>query len=380
MYEVAVLGVGQYRFGKHAGVPMADMAREAGLEALADANLSFRDVQVAYTAYIHGPVMSGVRIMKEFGLTGIPTTHLENASASGAAAFREAYLAVAGGHYDIAMVLGFDNMLARGLTAPRPPVPTSAEGAILPAAYFAMWAMRRMHDCGTTPETLAKIAAKNWNHGALNPKADRQPDHRVTPEEVLASRMIAEPLTSMMSTPADAGAACVIIGRKELARKYNPGRKVVTVAASALQSEKYTPGHVFMGPVVGPPQITADTAREAYEKAGIGPEDLDLVEVHDAFAIEELMYYELLGICPPGEGDRLVHEGATALGGRIPFSTSGGLIACGHPGGPTGLSQIREITLQLRGEAGPRQVEGAKVGLAHMLGAGSVCTVHIFKT
>jgi acetyl-CoA acetyltransferase len=379
MHEVAVLGVGMYRFGKHIDVPLADMAREAGLEALADANMSFRDVQAAYTAYINGPMMSGVRILKEFGLTGIPTTHMENASASGAAAFREAYLAVAGGHYDIAMVLGFDRM-NRGLSTPRPPVPTSVEGAILPAAYFAMWAMRRMHDYGTTPETLAMIAAKNWNHGALNEKADRQSDHKVTPEEVLASRMIAEPLTSMMSTPADAGAACVIIGRKELAQKYNPGRKVVTVAASALQSEKYTPGHVFMGPVVGPPQITADTAREAYEKAGVGPEDLDLVEVHEAFAIEELMYYELLGICPPGEGDRLVHEGATALGGRIPFSTSGGLIACGHPGGPTGLAQIREITLQLRGEAGTRQVDGAKVGLAHMLGAGSVCTVHIFKT
>jgi acetyl-CoA acetyltransferase len=144
-----------------------------------------------------------------------------------------------------------------------------------------------------------------------------------------------------------------------------------------MQSERYSDGHVFLGPVIGPPQMTADTAREAYEKAGIGPEDLDLVQVHDAFPIEELVYYELLGICREGEGDRLIADGETAIGGRIPFSTDGGLIARGHPGGPTGLAQIHETVTQLRGEAGARQVDGAKIGLCHLVGAGSVCVVHV---
>ncbi|HNM78632.1 MAG TPA: thiolase family protein, partial [Tepidiformaceae bacterium] len=154
---------------------------------------------------------------------------------------------------------------------------------------------------------------------------------------------------------------------------------LVRVAASQMQSERYQPGHIFLGAIVGPSESTRITANLAYEEAGLGPEDLDLVHVHDAFPIEELMYYELLGICPDGEGDRLVAEGATTIGGRIPFSTDGGLIGRGHPGGPTGLAQIWDVTQQLRGESGVRQVEGAQIGLAHMMGAGSVCVVHILK-
>jgi acetyl-CoA acetyltransferase len=156
-------------------------------------------------------------------------------------------------------------------------------------------------------------------------------------------------------------------------------RPLVEVIASQQQSETYTEGHVFLGAVIGPAQMTRDTAVAAYEQAGVGPREIDLVQVHDAFPIEELVYYELLGFCGDGEGDRLVAEGATALGGRIPFSTDGGLTARGHPGGPTGLAQVHETVLQLRGEAGSRQVEGARTGLCHMAGAGSVCVVHILR-
>jgi acetyl-CoA acetyltransferase len=153
----------------------------------------------------------------------------------------------------------------------------------------------------------------------------------------------------------------------------------VRVVASDLQSERYAPGHLFVGPVVGPAPMTVDTSRVAYEQAGLGPEDLDLVQVHDAFAIEELEYYELLGLCRPGDAEAAIERGDFALGGRVPVSTDGGLIARGHPGGPTGLAQIWETTLQLRGEAGRRQVEGARVGLCHMMGGGSVCVVHILR-
>jgi acetyl-CoA acetyltransferase len=250
---------------------------------------------------------------------------------------------------------------------------------ILPAAYFALWAMRRMHERGTQPEHFAEIAAKNWNHGARNPFADRRADHVVTAAEVLASAKVAEPLTAMMACPVDDGAACAIVAHCDVARRLQPGRPLVRVLASALQTETYTPGHTFVGPVVGPASMSRDTAREAYEDAGLGPEDVDLALCHDAFANEELEYYELLGFCADGEAEKLVEEGATRIGGRIPVNTDGGLIARGHPGGPTGLAQIHELALQLRGEAGPRQVANARTGLAHLVGGGSVCTVCLLQ-
>ena len=378
--EVAVLGVGMTRFGVHAERSTGDLAREAGLLALDDAGVSFPEVSEAFTGYLFDGPMSGVRAMKEFGLTGLPTTHVENASATGLVCFREAVYAVASGRARIAMALGYDKMTEAVSRAPRA---TSARGAIdsviLPAAVFSLWAKRRMHERGTKPEQLARIAAKNWNHGALNPTSHRQADHTVTVEEVLAARTIAQPHTAMMSCPVDDGAACAILGPVELARKLHPGRPVVRVKASVLQSERYTPGHTFLGPVVGPATMTRDTANQAYEESGLGPEDVDLAFCHDAFAIEELQYYELLGFCAEGEAEKLVEDGATELGGRIPFNTDGGLIARGHPGGPTGLAQIHELALQLRGEAGKRQVENARTGLAHLVGGGSVCTVSLLQ-
>lgn len=379
MRDVAVLGVGMYRFGVWSEVSNATMGREAGLAALRDAGLSFRDVRAAYVGHIFAPVMSAVRVMKEFGLTGLPVQRIENASATGSTAFREACLAVAGGHYDVAMVLGFDKMTAVIQSSTIGRETPDIEDTILPAGFFAMWATRRMHERGMKAEHLARIAAKNFNNGALNPMSQRQPDKPVGVEKVLASRMVAWPLTSMMSCPMGDGAACAIVGRADLARKLHPDRPLVRVTASALQSEKYVPGHVFMGPVVGAPQMTVDTAKAVYEEAGVGPDDLDLVQVHDAFAIEELEYYELLGLCRPGEAEACIERGDFELGGRVPVSTDGGLIARGHPGGPTGLAQIWETTLQLRGEAGRRQVEGARVGLCHMMGGGSVCVAHILQ-
>ena len=379
MRDVAVLGVGMYRFGMWSDVSNATMAREAGMMALRDAGLSFTDVNAAYVGHIFASVMTGVRVMKEFGLTGIPVQRIENASATGSAAFREAYLAVAAGHYDVAMVLGFDKMTTMIQQSTQGTAPENMEDSILPAGFFAMWATRRMHERGMKSEHLARIAAKNFNNGALNPMSQRQPDKLVTPEKVLGSRMVAWPLTSMMSCPMGDGAACAIIGSADLAKKLHPDRPVVRVVASTLQSEKYVPGHIFMGPVVGAPQMTIDSSKAVYEQAGVGPEDLDLVQVHDAFAIEELEYYELLGLCKPGEAEKCIEQGDFERGGRVAVSTDGGLIARGHPGGPTGLAQIWETTLQLRGEAGKRQVNDARIGLCHMMGGGSVCVIHILR-
>jgi acetyl-CoA acetyltransferase len=381
--NVAVLGVGMVRFGVHKQRTVLELAREAGLLALRDARVRISDVDEAWIGYMASAPMLGVRIVKEFGLTGLPVTHVENASATGLVAFREAAHAVASGRCRVAMALGVEKMTelaaggggGRGRGVGRDAI----DSVILPAAYFALWAMRRMHERGTRPEHFARIAAKNWNHGALCPFADRRADHEVTVEEVLASPKIAEPLTSMMACPVDDGAACAILAHRDVVRALQPGRPVVGVLASALQTETYTPGHTFLGPVVGPASMTRATAEEAYADAGVDPSDVSLALCHDAFANEELEYYELLGFCAEGDGEKLLEAGETQLGGRIPFNTDGGLIARGHPGGPTGLAQIHEITQQLRGEAKRRQVEGARIGLAHLVGGGSVCTVNLLR-
>lgn len=381
--EVYVIGVGMHRFTKDY-VPLRDMYFLAGTEALQDAGIDFPDVGYLYNGYIGGGMMEGVGYAKDLGLTGVPVVHVENASATGSSAFREAVWAVSGGAADVAMALGFDDMARMGI-ARRKPAPgvrkglPSYENVMLPAGFFAMWAVRRMHENGTTVETFAKIAAKNWNHARHNPMAQRRADHEITAEEVLAAPMVAYPHTAMMACASGAGAACAIVATKEWAEKHANGRPMVKVVASQLQSEVYSEGHIFLGAVVGPALSTERTAKLAYEEAGIGPEDLSLVQIHDAFPIEELMYYELLGICGEGEGDKLVHDRETSIGGRIPFSTDGGLTARGHPGGPTGIAQVWDATRQLRGDQGKNQVEGAQNALVHMMGAGSVCAVHILQ-
>jgi acetyl-CoA acetyltransferase len=386
MRDVAVLGVGMHRFGAYYGEKSnAEMSVVAGMEALRDAGLTFKDMDTAYVGHIFAPAMTGIRVMKEFGLTGLPVQRIENASATGSAAFREACLAVSAGHYDYAMVLGFDKMTTMIQSTSAGTAPENMEDAILPAAFFAMWATRRMHERGTKPEHLARIAAKNFNNGAKNPMSQRQAKEAITPEKVLQSRMVAWPLTTMMSCPIGDGAACAIVGPADMARKLRPDRRVVRVLASTLQTERYERGHLFQGPVVGPARMTVDSSRAVYEQAGLGPEDIDLVQVHDAFVIEELEYYELLGLCKKGEAEKCIERGDFEIGGRCPVSTDGGLIARGHPGGPTGLAQIWETTLQLRGEAGARQVkrqrsgEIARTGLCHMMGGGSVCVIHILQ-
>lgn len=375
--DVYVVGVGMHPFNNR-DTKMRDLAFVSASAALKDAGLRFFDMDAVYTGYLTGQVMDGLTYAKDLGLSGAPITHVENASATGSTAFREAILSVAGGASEVAMAWGFDDLNnLTGVGVAR----TDMEGVILPAAFFALWGVRRMHDRGTTVETFAKIAAKNWNQARDNVNAQRQAKHEVTVEEVLASRAIAHPFTSKMAAATGGGGACAIVATKEVAERVSAttGNPMVRVAAAAMETEQYTEGHIFLGATVGPGEMTRTTARKAYEQWGYGPKDLSMVQVHDAFPIEELLYYELLDICADGEGDALVHDGATALGGRIPFSTDGGLIARGHPGGPTGLAQVHETVLQLRGQAGSRQVENARAGLVQMMGGGSVCVIHILE-
>jgi acetyl-CoA acetyltransferase len=377
--DVFVLGVGMDRFG---GPPkrLAERAFTAGVNALDDGGVDFREVGCLYLGSSLTAPCFGIGVVKDLGLTGIPITRVESASASGAAAFYEAVQAVASGRVDIAMALGYDDPAsAGGLNTMRAGVPI-IEAAILPAAFFAFWAVRRMHDHGTTPETLAAIAAKNWNNAALNPYAERQATSTVTVEDVLKSRMLAYPHTSRMAAPQGAGAAAAIVASGAALERLQPGARRVRVAAAQATSETYGDGHLFVGAVVGPPDMARRGAFAAYEEAAIGPEDLDVVSFHDAYAIEELLYYEEVGLCGPGEGDKLVAEGATEIGGRVAASTDGGFIGRGHPSGPSGLAQIWELTQQLRGTAEARQQPGAQVGLAHIMGAGSCCYAHLLTT
>lgn len=322
--RVFVVGVGMHAFGNE-GIPATDMGYVAGVAALDDAGVDFPEVGALYNGYIGGGITAGVHLAKDLGLTGIPVTHVENASATGSSAFGEAVHAVAGGRVDVAMALGFDDMNRMGGLGRSGQRGLGAEDVMLPAAFFAMWATRRMHEVGTSVETFAAIAAKNWNHARENPMAQRRADHEVTVEEVLASTMISYPHTSKMACAAGGGGAAAIVASEDVARRL--GGPMIEVVASQQRSETYTDGHVFLGAVIGPAQMTRDTAEDAYEQAGLGPRDLDLVQVHDAFPIEELVYYELLGICGDGDGDKLVATGETSLGGRIPFSTDGGLTA-----------------------------------------------------
>jgi acetyl-CoA acetyltransferase len=367
--EVAVVGVGMTRFGQYPDQSYVAHGVEATRNALADAGLDWNEIQYMYCGAASVGMYPGNRVGRELGLTGVPIINVENASASGSTAFREAYFAVADERCDIAVAVGVGKMgriggggggnrseqLAARATGPSPPVAT-----------FAMRARRRMAEYGTDPKVFAQIAVKNHRHGSLNPYAQLQEEY--TLEEVLASRIIADPLHLLECCPTGDGGAAAIVATPAIAARL--GRHpVVRVTASAFSSARYE----------DEPSLTTTASRDAYEQAGLGPDDLDMVQLHDAFSNEELEYYAELGVCEPDEADRLVMDGDTALGGRIPFNTDGGLIARGHPIGPTGLAQVWETTLQLRGDAGPRQIDGAKTGLLQMIGAGGVCLIHILQ-
>jgi acetyl-CoA acetyltransferase len=375
--NVALLGTAMTRFADHLDKSLVDLATAAGLDVLADAGIDLRAVGEAYVGSMMAPPMFGIRVMKQLGLTGLPVVTVESASATGLVALREAVYAVAAGRCEVALALAYEHAMQRlpgsgGITP-------GYESLMASPASFALWASRRMHDRGTQPEHLAALAAKNWNAARRNPLAYHQADHEVTVGEVLSSHPVASPLTQMMGAPMGGGAAAALVARDDVVRRLRPGQPLVRVIASALVTESFEPDWIAVGPSVGPPQMTAAAAKQAYEMAGIGPEDIDLALVHDSWINEELEYYEQLGFCRPGEAEKLADEGTTTLGGRIPVNTDGGLVARGHPIGPTGLAQAHEIAMQLRGQAGPRQVEGARTALAQLVGGGSTAIVTLFQ-
>jgi acetyl-CoA acetyltransferase len=377
MRAVAVIGVGMTKIGKFPDRMLSSMGREAVLGAIKDAGVPPKEIQAAYSGTLLGGSLLGQRIFKDLGMTGIPINNMENACSSGSSALREAWLGVASGLYDMTVAVGSEKLSALGggtLPLEKEDLEVG-EGMVMPALY-AMRARRYMHEFGATPEHLAKVVVKSRKCASHNPHA--QFNRETTVEEVLNSRMIADPITLYQCCPTGDGAAAAVLCSLDKARKYTP--HPILFKGSILVSGKFTNGFRDMTT----PEITVRASSLAYEMAGVGPQDVNVAEVHDAFSIAELLYYEALGFCGRGEAPRLLEEGATGLDGRIPVNPSGGLISKGHPTGATGLAQTTEIVWQLRGQAGARQVKNARVGLTHCTGGGiygldhGACSIHIF--
>lgn len=377
MREVCVIGTGLIPFGKYPEKTLAEIGWPAVKEAIVESGVPTKSINAVYCGSALGGMLSGQRVMKTLGLTGMSIINIENACSSSSSALAEAWTAVASGRHDIVLVIGVEKLTKfGGGTLPLEKEDWEVnQGMVMPALY-AMRANRYMHEYGLTVRQLAEVAVKAHDHGALNPNA--QIRRRVTLEEVMTSRPVADPFTLWHCCPTGDGAAALVIASADIARKYRSN--AVRVVASEVTSGLYTNGYRDMTWA----ELTARGAQEAYEMAGIGADDVDVAEVHDAFTIAELMYYEAFGFCERGHAYELMASGATSLGGDICVNPSGGLLSRGHPVGATGAAQAVEIVRQLEGRSGAHQVEGAKVGLAHATGGGiagldhGACSIHIF--
>jgi len=343
------------RFGKHLEKSLSELAYEPIWNAIEESNIDPFDIGTAFVGNAYGGLITGqesVRgqvVLREAGFSNIPIINVENACASGSTAFNLANLAVAAGQTDIALVVGVEKLFcddtAKSLQALSTSSDLEREGkmGILFAGIYAMRVRSHMEKYGISKEQLAQAAVKNHTHGSLNPHSQYQ--KQLSIDEILNSRMIVDPITLYMTCPLGDGAAAVLIGTREMAMRMK--KRPVKVAASVIGS--------FGNPGISEHSIAARVSREAYRKAEIGPQDVEIAEVHDAVAAIELYLYEELGFCGPGESGRMIDERETWYDGRLPVNTSGGLTAKGHPAGATGPAQIAEIVWQLRGEAGMRQ-------------------------
>ncbi|MFT4210506.1 MAG: thiolase family protein [Microbacterium sp.] len=362
--------------GRYPGASYAGLAVRPVLDCLARAGVARHEVEAVYCAHSYGGMLTGQRILKEIGIGDIPVTNVDNACSGGATAVHEAWRAVASGHHDVALAIGVEKLTQFG-GGTLPLVTDDPEvrlGMVMPALY-AMRARRYLHERDASVVDLAAVSVKARRHGARNPYAQLRSE--VTVDEVLASRPIADPLTLFMCCPTGDGAAAVLVVSDRYRRRLDV--PAVRIAASVLHS-----GSIDLGPRdMLRPEITRHTAHDAYEAAALSPDELDVVELHDAFSIAELVYYEALGLCDDGDSASLIREGTTTFGGDVVVNPSGGLLAKGHPVGASGTAQIAELYWQLTGQAGDRQVAGARVGLAHVTGGGiagldhGACTIHV---
>lgn len=378
MSDAYIVGVDMIKFGRFPDRTVPNIGAEAALLALDDCGLSIHDMQALYSGNLgQASAMVGQRILQEIGQTGIPVVNVSNACATGATAFREGWAAVKAGLYDLVLCVGVEQMGKGLLGGAGGGTGIPKEGLLgsgtMPAV-FAEAGMEHARKYGTTFEQFAKVSVKNHHHSTLNPKAMYQIE---TPlDVVMNAEMISYPNTKLMCSVNVDGSAAAVIASEKKAKELGLMDRAVKVRASVMSSDPWQERDLVMPDVNS---CTRRAAKDAYEMAGLGPDDIDLVELHDCFATAEILHYENLGLCGDGEAGKLIDDGDVALGGRVPVNVSGGLLSKGHPLGATGIANIYEVSTHLRGEAGGRQVEGAKIGMTHVIGLGSACGIHILE-
>ena len=378
MADAYVVGVDMIKFGRFPEKSVPQLGSEAALLALDDCGLTIQDMQALYCGNLgQASGMVGQRILQEIGQTGIPVVNVANACATGATAFREAWASVKADLYDVVLAVGVEQM-GRGLLGggggSRGISKEGLLGSGTMPSVFAEAGMEHTRQYGTTFEQFAKVSVKNHHHSTMNSKAMYQIE---TPlETVMNAEMISYPNTKLMCSVNVDGSAAAVIASEKKARELGLMDRAIKVRASVLTSDPWQERDLVMPDVN---TCTRKAAAAAYEMAGLGPDDIDLVELHDCFATAEILHYENLGLCEDGEAGRLIDDGEVALGGRIPVNVSGGLLSKGHPLGATGIANIYEVSTHLRGAAGQRQVEDARIGMTHVIGLGSACGIHILE-
>jgi acetyl-CoA acyltransferase len=393
--DVWIIGTAMTPFGRFADKDLLDLASEATLGALGDCGMTMGDMGVlamgnVYEANSH----NGQRLQKQIGQTGIPVFNVVNACATGATAIRVAMLSILAGECDTGLAVGVEKMGKMGLLAggaksreeKKVYSPAGRYGSVLKTegvlgtnlmpGVFAQAGTEYALAHGVTAEQFAKVAQKNHAHSVLNPLAQYQKEFAL--DEIVSAEMISYPNTLPMCCPTGDGAAAVVMVSDAKLKTLDPDvrRRAIKVSASVLTSDPWTESDQVQPDVNTLTRMAADAA---YEKAGIGPDDLDLVELHDCFATAELLHYDNLRLCKPGSAGDFIDSGAPWRDGSTPVNVSGGLLSKGHPLGATGVANLFEVVTHLRGEAGDRQIEGARVGLTHVVGLASACAVHVLE-
>ncbi|MCK5023257.1 MAG: thiolase domain-containing protein [Candidatus Aenigmarchaeota archaeon] len=382
--EVAIIGIGITKFGEHWNLGLKELAVQAGVKAVDSAGISGEDIQLIVGGNMSGGLFTGQEhgsalLADYLGMNPTPAIRTEGACSSGGLALRTGYMAVATGMHDFVAVGGVEKMTdvygPQATTALAGAMDYETEayfGATFPGIY-ALIARRHMHKYGTTRRQLSMVAVKNHENGFHNPYAQYR--RKITVEDVEKSAMVADPLRLLDCSPITDGAATVILAPADIAKKHTD--KPIYIKASAQASDTLS---LFARQDITTLGATVHAVKEAYRQAKLSSKDIDFAEVHDCFTIAEICAYEDLGFTKKGNGGKLIEQGETALGGRIPVNTSGGLKSKGHPVGATGIAQIIELVTQLNGEAGKRQVKNANIGLAHNVGgSGATVTVHILS-
>jgi acetyl-CoA acetyltransferase len=388
--KVNVIGVGMTKFAKPGSSPeYYEMAKEAGTKALADAGIAYKDIQQAYVGYVYGDSTCGQRSVYELGLTGIPVINVNNNCSTGSTALWLARQAIEGGLAECVLALGFEKMergaLGNKYDDREPPLAKFAQvmndvqgfcNAPPAAQMFGGAGREYRFEHGTKKETFAKISEKARTHASNNPYALF--NQRLSLDEIMASEEVFDPLTRFQCCPPTCGAAAAVLCSDEFAKRHKI-KDPVYIAAQAMTTDYPTTFEPrSMIKMVGY-DMAKNAARQVYEQAGIGPRDVDVVELHDCFTANELLTYEAIGLCPEGEAEKFIWDGDNTYGGKYVTNPSGGLLSKGHPLGATGLAQCTELVWQLRGQADKRQVEGARIALQHNLGLGGACVVTMYR-